>query len=333
MAKLFFVIFTCLGLFSISNAQQPMTFPLSEEATDQLIQDGWQLIAPGVVRKEIEPGRIQTRIGPDGLDWYATELEDDLYRFEEGYKLEPTEAQLRSIRNKEARLGEVLTLLGDPEIKGQKRVCELPPNCSFSWQVLADAQPLNPGFFCIGRVDYNNCGLVGKSQIDIWRTPNGGGFKIGIALKKGEGTSLSELLTYSLPGELNCSVRVQSNLYIHNACIFVEEVKQTNECILPLDVTISGTSSVSIIRGCQTHTWTASATGGTENYQYSWYYNGVPVGTGSQYTRIYCVVPGVTINQVDQLQVVVNDGQSSDSATKFVQVNIHGCGTKIGCDD
>jgi hypothetical protein len=76
----------------------------------------------------------------------------------------------------------------------------------------------------------------------------------------------------------------------------------------PLATTISGPTEVYLTdtKSCATVTWTASATGGTSGYSYSWYMGTTLVGSGTSYSKNYCQT-----NQTVTVKVVAKDSANT----------------------
>jgi hypothetical protein len=104
----------------------------------------------------------------------------------------------------------------------------------------------------------------------------------------------------------------------------------THQATTPLATTISGPTEVYLdnYNKCSTVTWTASSTGGTSGYTYSWYIGTgtTPVGTGSSYSKSYC-----STNQTVNVKVVVKDSAGTtaqDTHTTYIYYEYIGPG---GC--
>jgi len=82
------------------------------------------------------------------------------------------------------------------------------------------------------------------------------------------------------------------------------EATKTSTITPPLATTISGPTDVYLdyYTQCKNVTWTASATGGSSGYTYSWYIGTTVVGSGTSYTKYYC-----TTNQNVTVKVVAKD--------------------------
>lgn len=90
----------------------------------------------------------------------------------------------------------------------------------------------------------------------------------------------------------------------------------TNPSPPALSVIINGSS---FIGACERGEWTATATGGTGNYNFEWYINSSLVGNGNLYARYN----DNTFTENFTLEVRVNDGSSQVS--DFKQVYFEGC--------
>jgi hypothetical protein len=101
----------------------------------------------------------------------------------------------------------------------------------------------------------------------------------------------------------------------------------------PLATTISGPTQADLdyYTPCSTLTWTASSTGGTPGYTYTWYIGTTQVGTGTSYSQSYCRT-NTTVN----VKVVAKDSANTtaqDTHTTVIYYDATMCMAPAGPDD
>lgn len=298
---------------------------------EYLLLDDWQAVAPNVMRRELDDGRIQTwATGLRGLSWMVNRLAEELATMERDYRVAPSEQLWKAIRAHEDLLEEARSRYGEAFADGpnslRPMLIEPDPGCDVSWGYHAYA---NPGASASADAYfYNNCGYSAKTYAYAYvrTTENGVTNTASQSDPSGPGANVNSYAAKSLPADWTTdSCYSYARAYVDSPFGFFEETDSDSSCPPPPppSVYITGTTYVWVPFGCKTYTWTANASGGTGGYSYSWTYNGSSVGSNSStYSRTYCATKYFSY-RTDTVGVTVTDSSGgTDSDTHRVTVEL-----------
>jgi len=292
-------------------APEPFDYPL-----EYLQQDGWEVIAPDVMRRELEDGRVETwASGVRGLVWAVQSLADELLVMEHDYAEAPSGELWDAIVTHQEMLDDARTKLDSAlrqESPGIQPKLLPPADCTVSWGYHANAYR---GATAQADSYFNNdCGYLATTYAYAYvtTTTNGVIDTRSQTDPSGPGTNISSYASASLPGTAD-SCYSYARAYVNSPFGYFETTDSDSRCD-PVSVYISGTTYVYVPFSCKTYTWTANPSGGTGTYTgYQWTYNGSAVGTGSTYSRTYCATKFWTY-RTDTLGVTVTDSNGESAA-------------------
>ena len=294
---------------------------------EYLLQDGWQVVAPEVMRRELEDGRVETwAYGVRGLAWAVDLLTEELKVMEADYAVVPSDELWDAIQTHQEMLDGVQGRL-DQVVHGdgtslQPMALQVPTGCDISWGYHAYA---NPGATAQANAYFSNtCGYVASTYAYAYvrNVISGVTNTKSQTDPSGPGTNISSYAYASLSGTADSCYSYASAYVDSDDFGFFQETDVDYTCD-PLTVYISGASYVYVPLGCQTVTWTAHPSGGSGTYtNYAWTYNGSSVGSGSTYSRTFCATPRWT-HRSDSVGVTVTDSSShTASDTNSVSVEL-----------
>ncbi len=295
---------------------------------EYLLQDGWQTVAPEVMRRELADGRVETWAhGVRGLAWAANQLAGELDRMQADYVVAPSDELWDAIEGHQELLASVKDQL-DRARHGQgaslqPMALQVPSGCDIGWgyhaYAYAGATAQADSYF------YNTCSYVASTYAYAYvsTTTNGVTTTQSQTDPSGPGTNVSSYAYASLSGTADSCYAYARAYVSSNDFGFFQQTDSNSSC-LPLSVYISGASYVYVPSGCQTVTWTAHPSGGTGSFtNYAWTYNGSSVGSNSaSYSRTFCSTPR-WIYRTDTVGVTVTDsGSHTASSSKSVSVEL-----------
>jgi hypothetical protein len=299
---------------------EPLAQPEPEWLT-QMLQEGWQKVAVGILQRSVEGSQIETfTYGAEGLQWMVQRLEQQILSLEEMYDANPSGELADLIDSLNDELADANSAVSTGPI-GEPFGGEQLANCDLSFGAHAYADPLTgsgaPGV--TARADayfHNNCGLVGNTYAYAYvQGQTGSVFSTKTQEDpKYSGTWLDSAAQWSLGGSLNCYSRAYARAWSNSG--FGYETEDNNyACPTPPSVSVSGPTNVYTdyyYTPCADVTWTASASGGTPGYTYDWYIGNVYQGSGSTLTKNYCY----TNTQVT-VKAIARDTQNMTAENSF----------------
>lgn len=270
---------------------------------DQLIQEGWTMAGPGVLQRQLGPNKVETLgFGADGLRFKLEELKNQLAFLREEYRHRPSVELRRSIRSHRtqiARLTEALaTAKAAEEIDFVNAKAGI--DCTIKYGAHVDAFPLGGGTQGVGaNTDSyfnSNCGQIGEVYAYAHGKATGADNVVRTWTKDDPapnsvrtGGNVSAAASITVNGVRDCYSYSYATMTSYDIGVTYSQASTNYTCPLPMTATISGVTA-NFISGytCKTITWTASATGGTGSYTYTWYRDGYQVGTGGSYAQTFC---------------------------------------------
>jgi hypothetical protein len=313
----------------------------------QMLQEGWEKMVDGVLQRTVEGGgKVETfTYGEDGLRWTARKLEARLELLQKEYDKYPTEELARALNNLKNQLIDV-----DQSLKGGVGQAEMPSSeelnaCTITYDALAAADPLTypqaPGTAASASANYSsNCGQLGNSYAYAYARATAGTVTTTKTQEdpKYNSTSVASAASVSSPGSLDCYSEAYARAWSPTLNINYEVSDYNYTCPNappPFSVSINGPYNVYLddYYPCETVTWTATPSGGTPGYSYTWYISGSYYGTGQSVSKTYC-----RTNQSVDVSVYAYDsaGQSASNSfytwISYEQSCSSGCGCFTGTD-
>jgi hypothetical protein len=306
----------------------------------QMLQEGWEKVADGVLQRGAGGGKVETfTYGEEGLRWTARKLEARLEFLEKEYDAHPSADLARVIESLKAELVDA-----DQTLKGGVGQAELPSGeemdaCTISYDALAAADHLtgqSQGTAASASASYSSsCGQLGNSYAYAYARATAGTLTTTKIQEdpKYNSTSLASAASVSAPGSLDCYSEAYARAWSPTLNINYEVSDTNYDCPNippPFSVSISGPDSIYLddYNSCQSVTWYATPNGGVPGYSYAWYINGYYYGTGSSVSEIYCQ----TNQRVDVTVYATDSASQSANNTYTTWVSYEpSCNSGCGC--
>jgi PKD repeat protein len=177
-----------------------------QDRLEEMIKDGWVVVAPGVLQRSLGDHKIETMaLGPEGFAWTAKQLQGRLGLLLEEYRVRPTanlKKAIRSLRRKIQGLREQSRILGSEPAYPVKT------SCNETYSAQANAYPTTPGSGVRADADAsfsNDCGYSGDTYAYAYAETNlNGTFTTLTQSDLDPGVSVSSHATASLAGTSQC---------------------------------------------------------------------------------------------------------------------------------
>jgi hypothetical protein len=316
--------------------------PLEPELVRQMLQEGWQKVADGVLQRTTDDRQTETfTYGEDGLRWTARRLEARLGFLQNEYNSHPSADLAGIIENIKAQLIDV-----DQSLKAGLGQAEMPTGediaaCTISYDAQASASALtsSQGTAASAYANYSStCGQLGNTYAYAYARATSGTLTTTHIQEdpKYNGTSLTSTGNVSSPGSTDCYSEAFARTWSPTLNIDYSVSQVNYSCpppVSPFSVSASGPSDVYTddYTPCQIVTWTATPSGGTSPYTYDWYIGGTYQASGSSLSRKYCGFNGsvtVTVYAHDSSSPVQ---YANSSYTTYFQY-YPSCSSNCGCN-
>lgn len=321
-------VFAALCLSVLTMAQpgfsQVQEVKPEPELVLQMLQEGWQKVAEGVLQRSVD-GQTETfTYGEDGLRWTARRLEARLEVLQKEYAVNPSEKLADIIESLITQLIENDQVADSGAAQEPVVTLEEIANCTISYWATAAADPLTgsqaPGVTANATAYFHaNCGQIGNSYAYAYARATAGTVTTTKTQEdpKYNSSWVDSAAAASASGTLDCYSEAYGRTWSPQLNISYEVSDTNYSCPNAppvLNVSISGPTDVwtDDYTPCQSVTWTANVSGGTPAYTYKWYLgtSTTVVGTGSSYSRNYCRTNG----RVDVKVVVTDSGSPAQTA-------------------
>ena len=303
----------------------------SDGAKEKRVAEGWKQITEEVFERRLGPNKVEhLGFGREGLAWTIDQMNRRLEHLRQEQERHPSEELSQVIDGLTARIDEAgseLLKLEQNDAEGMSSLTEAVtgPSCSsICYSATADAYGLasSQGTGAVAEAKFNSaCGYSGNTYAYTYaRATQGTVTTTKTQEDPRTGTNVTSSASSSAPGGLDCYSEAYASVSSSGLEISYYTVLDTNySCPASLNVTMSGPSAANFSTAtCSTLTWSASPSGGTTPYSYTWYYNGAQVGTGASYSRSVCY------NHADfTIQATVTDSSNpvqSKSVSQAVDV-------------
>jgi hypothetical protein len=286
---------------------------------DQLQQQGWQQVAPGVFQRQRPNQPIETlAIGSDGLARAVQEVRHRLVVLRESFDKNPTADVERTLGHLKDQLAELEKTISALESNGPSQVIN---GCDFSFGCAANAYPLSSiqGVGANSSSYFNNnCYYSGTAYADAYGYTNSG---TDFQSRFPNGSNVSASAAISVPGGPSCFSDSYSYVDVPSVGIYYSCYQSNNICPpAPLGVDLYGPSYITVFGyECVTEYWSASAHGGTPPYSFSWStsYGG---GSGDSFSITFCG-GGATYTEYVNVSVTAYDS-GGQTATKSMTTQV-----------
>jgi len=290
--------------------------------------EGWQKVQEGVLQKSAKGGQVETlTYGEEGLRYTVENLKQQVNLLQQAQNQHPTPELGQAISNLQHQIGAANTRLSTRQVvdpsSQESSGCDISYGAHAYADYLRNAQA--PGVSASADAYFHtNCGFIGNTYAYAYVQASTGSVfstKMQEDPKYG-GSWLDSAAQWSLSGSTSCSSSSYARAWSDSLGISYETSAQNSICpVPPPSVSISGTSNVYTdnYSPCANVTWTASASGGTPGYSYSWYIGGTYQGSGYQLTQQYCYTNSTATPTV----VVYDSGSPQQSAQASYTTNIY----------
>jgi hypothetical protein len=276
---------------------------------ERLFNAGWVQASSGVLTRDRGHGKVEVLgFGAEGLRYRLHEMRRHLRRLKATYDRHPTrdlKDSIRAYRTEIRRLMERLeTSKAADEIEAATKAVGI--DCTIKYGAHVDAFPLSGSAQGVGAsADASfdsNCGQRGEVWVTAYGEARRADNSFWTATRTDpvsgvySGSNVRAAGSISVNGVTSCFSYAYANMTSYDLGVVYEQRVENRTCpvpVSPLSVTVSSDSGASInVLGykCASVTWTASASGGTAPYSYSWTANtNTTVVAGTQtYTREFC---------------------------------------------
>lgn len=308
----------------------------SDDPIAQMLRDGWKIKQDGVLQRDRGPHQTEIFVfGAAGFTWKLQDLQGQLRNLRLAYQADPKPELRKAIlshRQEIANTQKMIAIAQAAEASGQTAIDKVSCNISFGYSASASSLTSVQGVTANASANFSsNCAFSGEVYAYSYSTATVSGAPTTQTLTDGprSGASVTASANTSQTGVPTCTSYAYASMTSSNLNPSSYTISATNNSCPAVATnpvpTINGPAYVGV-SACTTATWTASVTGGTSPYSYSWTWNGAVVATGSSYTRSIC--PGIAYNDTfNTLAVTVTDSLShTGSASKSVEVEKFGSG-------
>jgi hypothetical protein len=326
-----------------ARAQQP-------DPLEQLFKEGWVQVAPGILQRDLGPDKAETLgFGAEGLRWKLKELRKHLAYLQAELAKKPTNDLRKGIRNQRAEINRVLKALRTAKSAGDlssaTAAASAGIDCTIKYGAHVNAFYTTnaQGVGATSDAYFNsNCGQIGEVYAHSHgkaRGSNGvlytqtkhdppqGQIRSGVNVSANGSITpvygVSECYSYSYASMTSYDLGVVYSQSVDNS-VCPQVMPPLNLAAL----TSNYGNSVSISGyNCATVSWTASPSGGTTPYTYSWTANTstTVVGTGQTYSKTFCGSNTTTTGSW-KANVTVRDSsspQQSKSSSHTITINYY----------
>jgi hypothetical protein len=302
----------------------------NDDLLSQLQAEGWKIVKNGVLQRELVPGRVESFVfGPEGFTWKLQDLRQHLQKVQRELQVRPTPELQKAVdgfRKEIASTRKMIQLARAAEDLGETSIDKVSCSLSFSYDATASYGTSVQGTWGNASASFTgNCGFTGQVYATAYS-------KVTV-----NGAPTTKTVTDGPRSGANVSASAYASLNGGTVCESTSYASMTSSSLNPSSYTISASNSIcpppatlnASITGptyvgadvCTTTTWTASVTGGTSPYTYSWTWNGTAVGTASSYSRTTC--PGLNYSDTfNTLGLTVTDSTSPTHLSKSTSISV-----------
>ncbi|HKV09007.1 MAG TPA: SprB repeat-containing protein [Thermoanaerobaculia bacterium] len=339
----------CLALFGVVPANAS-----SANLLEQMKKEGWQLVAPGVLQRDLGPNKTETLgFGADGLRFKIQQMSTHLTFLREEYAQKPTPALRKAIRSYKAEIERLTQALktAQPidesdglEAMGEKVVGI---DCTIKYGAHVDAFALGGGSQGVGATTdsyfNSNCGQVGEVYAHAYSKATGADNVIRTATKTDpvsgvrSGGNVTAAASNTVLGVRDCYSYSYATMTSYDLGVSYSQSIENRSCPIPITLRVDSSVGTSLhIYGtdCLSIMWSPVVSGGTSPYSYTWYNGATYLGLGAYYSKSFCG-DNTTKTQTYTITTNVTDGTTptpqTKSASHTTTIYYHGTTTTTGC--
>jgi hypothetical protein len=301
-------LLSCLAIFAGSSpglAEDSST----SDPFERMIQEGWRMVAPGVLQRDLGPGKVETfGLGAEGLRWKLKEMRQQLAFLRSEVKANPTPELRDAIRSYRTQIAQVKKALETAsEIDSMEAVSEKVAggiDCTIKYGAHVDAYALTTSQGVGAKTDSyfnNNCPpQAGEVYAHAYGKATGADNVIrqltstDPATGIRSGANVSATATVTVNGVSACYSYSYATMTSYDIGATYSQSVENTTCPAPL-MTLTMTKSYSYATlhvygyNCSSVTWTTNVSGGSSPFTYAWQLNGATVGSSaSTYTKQFC---------------------------------------------
>jgi hypothetical protein len=292
---------TMMTSVQAGNAQLQPLEPAEPQWMTEMLEQGWQKVAEGVLqRSEGEGNSVESFFyNQEGLLWRVEYLQGRVRFFEGLYNNSPSQDLATVITSLKDEVAEIQDRLRSGE--AEAFTGEEMANCTINYGATADAHWLTgsqaPGVTGTASAHFSsNCGHYGKTYASVYVHAVAGTVDSTKTQTDDRplATSSSAFATFSVTGSTDCVsyavARTESSAL--NILYTTEDWNYSCPAPPPVPtVTVYGQPDYyTYYYGpqCTTVSWSASGSGGTQPYTIQWYIGSYHYATGTSFSLDYC---------------------------------------------
>jgi hypothetical protein len=323
---LFVSLVACLTFFSASRPGLA-----GSDLAGSLQQEGWKLVAPGVLQRSLENNKVETLgFGAEGLRFKLDELKAHYALLKTELDRQPDNKELR--RATRAHRAEILRTAaalenakaGDMGSLTEKTAGGI--DCTIKYGAHVNAFHLTGGSPGVGATTdsyfNSNCGQTGEVYAHSFSRATGADNVIRTATHSDPanqvprfGGNVTASTSDTVVGVRDCYSFSYATVTSYDLGITYEQSVTNTACPNPLNVSAYVDYGYVQLYGydCQTVTWSASVSGGSSPYSYTWTRNGSYLGSGPSYSETFCGYNYSSSYGADATVTVTDNSSSSQS--------------------
>ena len=349
---LFVSLMGCLAFFGASRSS------LASDPLGNLQEQGWKLVAPGVLQRNLEENKVETLgFGAEGLQFKLDEMKAHYAFLRAELLRQPENKELRrAIRGHRAEILRTAAALENAKsAEGMGSISEKTAagiDCTIKYGAHVNAFHLTGGSPGVGATTdsyfNSNCGQTGEVYAHSYSKATGADNVIRTATHSDPtnqvpryGGNVTASTSNTVVGVRDCYSYSYATMTSYDLGVTYAQSVSNSACPNPLNVSAYTDYSYIQLYGydCQTVTWTASASGGAAPYSYTWTRNGSYLGSGSSYSEMFCGNNYDWSYSVNATATVTDSsapsqsGSATGSVTIYTYANSGGtyCGTRVNC--
>ncbi|HKV09005.1 MAG TPA: hypothetical protein VJ725_12755 [Thermoanaerobaculia bacterium] len=342
---LFVSLAVCLAFFGASRPGLA-----ASDLTGSLQQEGWKLVAPGVLQRSLENNKVETLgFGAEGLRFKLDEMKAHYAFLRTELERQPDNKDLRrAIRAHRAEMLRTAAALENAKSAGEMgSISEKTAggiDCTIKYGAQVNAFHLTGGTQGVGATTNSyfnsNCGQTGEVYAHSFSRATGADNVIRTASHTDpmsgvrSGGNVTASTSNTVAGVRDCYSYSYATMTSYDIGVTYAQSVSNSACPNPINVDAYVDYSYVQLYGydCQTVTWYASVSGGNSPYSYTWTRNGSYLGSGPSYSEMFCGYNYSSSYGADAT-VTVTDNSSpsqSDSASAstwiYTYANSSNCG-------
>jgi hypothetical protein len=329
----------CLALLGVA-AVLPARAEVEKESSDpyaQLIAEGWQIVSPGVLQRDLGPGKLETLgFGAEGLRFRLKELRKHLAYLQAQLKRKPSQNLRKAIQAQRAQIARVLRALKTApsytELSATTEAASAGIDCVIKYGAHVNAFYLTnaQGVNATSDAYFNsNCGQIGEVYATSHGKARGTDGILYQQTKADPSTGIRSGVNVSANGSITpvngvseCYSYAYASMTSYDIGVVYEQRVENTICpaaalALPAPTSSAGSSIAIYGYNCATVTWTANPSGGTTPYTYAWTQGTATtvLGTAKTYSRQFCGSNTTTTGSYTA-KVTVTDSSAPTKQTK-----------------